>query len=138
MKETILKKYFEMLITAEELDQDIEGSQVKTGYDTSRLDIEIIIDKEEFIVTSKHLIQLAEDTISNKISLPNLATLAFALEGSDFYNWDNETEDGKKVARVLFEWDNESINYPINIQNLKLWSKFLETGQHKLIRSNGI
>lgn len=132
MKETILKEYFEKAISAKALNQDVDGSQVKTGHDTSRLDVEIIEDNKEFEITTKHLRQLVEDTMSNKIATQNLATIAFALEGSDFFNWDNDTDDGKKVARVLFEWDNEEINYPINIQNLKLWDKFLKTGEYNL------
>lgn len=134
MKETILKEYFEKAISAEALNQDVDGSQVKTGHDTSRLDVEIIEDNKEFEITTKHLRQLVEDTMSNKIATQNLATIAFALEGSDFFNWDNDTDDGKKVARVLFEWDNEEINYPISIQNLKLWDKFLRTGEYNLNR----
>lgn len=134
MKETILKEYFEETICAEVLNQDVDGSQVKTGLDTSRLDVEMIEDNKEFEITTKHLLQLAEDTMSNKIATQNLATIAFALEASDFFNWDNDTDDGKKVARVLFEWDNEEINYPINIQNLKLWDKFLKTGEYNLNR----
>lgn len=134
MKETILKEYFEKAISAKALNQDVDGSQVKTGHDTSRLDVEIIEDNKEFEITTKHLRQLVEDTMSNKIATQNLATIAFALEGSDFFNWDNDTDDGKKVARVLFEWDNEEINYPISIQNLKLWDKFLRTGEYNLNR----
>jgi len=50
---------------------------------------------------SKHLSQLVEDTISNKISTTNLATIAFALEGSDYFFWNNETVDGQKIERVF-------------------------------------
>ncbi len=134
MKEAILKEYFDKTVSAEAVNQDVTGSQVKTGFDTSRLNVEVIQSEEEFEITSKHLCQLVEDTISNKISTKNLATIAFALEGSDYFHWDNETIDGEKVARVLFEWDNEEINFPISQQNLKLWKTYLQTGEHKLNR----
>ena len=98
------------------------------------MDVEIIQSEEEFEITTKHLCQLLEDTISNKISIKNLATIAFALEGSDYFHWDNETIDGKKVSRVLFEWDNEEINYPINKENLNLWRTYLQTGEYNLKR----
>ncbi len=134
MKETTLKEYFENTASAETLNQNVTGSQLKTGFDTSRLDVEIIKSEEEFEITTKHLCQLLEDTISNKISTNNLATIAFALEGSDYFNWDNKTIDGEKVARVLFELDNEEINYPINTENLNLWRTYLQTGEHNLKR----
>lgn len=134
MKETTLKEYFENTTSAETLNQDVTGSQLKIGFDTSRLDVEIIQSEEEFEITTKHLCQLLEDTISNKISPNNLATIAFALEGSDYFNWDNEAIDGEKVARVLFELDNEEINYPIKTENLNLWRTYLQTGEHNLKR----
>lgn len=134
MKETTLKEYFNKAVSAEVLNQDVTGSKVKTGFDTSKVDVEIIQSEEEFEITTKHLCQLLEDTISNKISIKNLATIAFALEGSDYFHWDNETIDGKKVSRVLFEWDNEEINYPINKENLNLWRTYLQTGEYNLKR----
>jgi len=134
MKETTLKEYFNKTVSAEVLNQDVTGSQVKTGFDTSRVDVEVIQSEEEFEITTKHLCQLLEDTISNKISIKNLATIAFALEGSDYFHWDNETIDGEKVSRVLFEWDNEEINYPINKENLNLWRTYLQTGEYILKR----
>ena len=134
MKETNLKEYFNKAVSAEVLNQDVTGSKVKTGFDTSKVDVEIIQSEEEFEITTKHLCQLLEDTISNKISIKNLATIAFALEGSDYFHWDNETIDGKKVSRVLFEWDNEEINYPINKENLNLWRTYLQTGEYNLKR----
>jgi len=134
MKETILEEYFEKKVSAEALNQDVTGSQIKTGFDTSSLDVEVIQSDEEFEITSKHLCQLVDATISNKISTKNLATIAFALEGSDYFYWDNETIDGEKVARVLFEWDNKEINFPITQQNLKLWKSYLQTGEHNLNR----
>ena len=134
MKETTLKEYFDKTVSAEALNQDVNGSQIKTGFDTLKLDIGVIQSEEEFKITTEHLCQLLEDTISNKISTKNLATIAFALEGSDYFHWDNETIDGEKVARVLFEWDNEEINYPINKENLNLWRTYLQTGEHNLNR----
>jgi len=134
MKETILKEYFDKIISAEALNQDVNESQVKTGYDTTRLDIEIIDENREFQITTSHLIQLAEDTILNRITTKNLATIAFALEGSEFFSWDDDTDDGEKVARVLFDWDNEIINYPINNKNLTLWKTNLKTGEYNLNR----
>jgi hypothetical protein len=134
MKENTLKEYFDKIVSAEVLNQDITGSQIKTSFDTSRLDVEVIKSDEKFELTTKHLCQLLEDTISNKISTNNLATIAFALEGSDYFNWDNETIDGEKVARVLFELDNEEINYPINTENLNLWRTYLQTGEYNFKR----
>lgn len=132
MKESVLKNYFEKKISATTLNLDVNDSQVKTGFDTSCLDVEIIESMEEFEINSKHLIQLAEDTVSNRISPRNLATIAFALEGSDFFTWNDNTIDGQKVGRAIFEWDNEEINYPINKQNLTLWIEYLRSGKYSL------
>ena len=134
MKESVLRKYFDKEISAIALNQDVDESQIKTGFDTTSLEIEIMEDNDEYIITTEHLIELAADTISNKITFQNLATIAFALEGSDCFIWDSETKDGERVAKVLFEWDNEIINYPIDYTNLNLWSVYLKTGEHNLNR----
>ena len=132
MKEKILKEYFEDLVSAKVLNEDVTGSKVKTGNDTSALNIQIIEANEEFSIALDHILKLCVDAIKGEISIENLSTIAFALIGSDYFEWNESDGIGKRISNVVFEWDNPEINFPITKENLKLWKEYLETGNYKL------
>lgn len=132
MKEEILKKYFEGKISAEVLNKDVNGSSMRTGFDTSEVDIKIMDEKGEYTVTINHLLNLCNDAIKGDISSENLNTIAFALIGSDYFSWNEFGEIGERVTNVIFEWDNPGIGFPLTRENLILWKEYLESGVHKL------
>lgn len=131
MTERKLKEYFEGRLTAEELAADLKGSQKQTGYDTTSVSIESL-QEGEFQITKEHLIRLCDDTVSGKLQLNDLNTIGFGLMASDFFYWDNDTEEGKLIADAIFEWDNPLIGYDITIKNVLLWKHYLMTGEYKL------
>jgi len=60
----------------------------------------------------------------------DLNTVAFGLIASDYFHWDYSTKDGEIVADTLFDWDNPDINFPLTIDNVRLWKKYLENGEY--------
>jgi len=43
------------------------------------------------------------------------------------YEWDDDI-----ISEIIFQWDNEIINYPINETNIRLWKHQLVTGENLL------
>ncbi len=131
MKESILKKYFENQIPANELAEDLKDSQQKTGYDTTSVTIESI-ENGGFEIGKEHLMKLCELYLNEQITSKDLNTIGFALMFSDFFHWDNETKPGEIIGQVISDWDNENIGYDINRKNVELWKKYLDTGNYCL------
>ena len=55
-----------------------------------------------------------------------IASIAFAVFTSEYITHDEEDE---VVDRVLFEWDNPEIGFPLTIDNLRKWKLLLESGE---------
>ncbi len=132
MTEKLLRDYFESKITAELLNEDLEGNRVKTGYDTSTVYGNQIQSEKEFLINTSHLLKLCEDCIEELISAENLKTIAFALICSEYFIWDENTPEGKVVDETIHDWDNPNINFELTKENLKLWKKYLQTGEYQL------
>lgn len=128
MKEQKLKEYLENSLTAEEFMSDLENSQKKTGYDTTSVSIEQIEDGE-FEITTKHLIKICNDLLKGKFRPIDINTIAFAFMFSDYFTWNSESDDGKIVSEVLFDWDNPEISFDLTIENFEHWKEYLETGK---------
>ena len=122
MTEQILRDYFEGIISAKILSADLKGSQIKTSETTTSVSIHEMHENDFYIITRQHLLKLINDALIGNLASDDLNTVAFSLISSDHFTWDNETKDGKDVAKTLFEWD----KFPLNIENLKLWRLYLE------------
>ena len=134
MTESYLKDYFEDKLNSEILSADLNGSIVKTGFDTSSIDVVIIKSNSEFEIKPKHVDQILTDTLNGNLTFDNLKTIATGLMFSDYFSWDSETEIGERIANIIFDLDNPGICFPITIENIKLWKKYLENGNHQLKR----
>lgn len=131
MTEQNLKAYFENSLTVELLSIDLKNSNKKTGNDTSTVFIDRI-QSGEFEITKENLIKLCNDTINGLLSPTDLNTIAFALICSDFFYWNNETNDGNIISNVINEWDNPEMGFDLTLKNIELWKEYLLTGQYKL------
>ncbi len=131
MTEQKLKEYFEFKLTADQLALDLKDSQQKTGYDTKIVYIENL-NEGEFEITKEHLIKLLDDTIANKLQPKDINTVGFALMASEYFKWDDESEDGERISNVIFALDNPDIGYDLTIKNLQLWKEYLLTGKYRL------
>jgi hypothetical protein len=84
-------------------------------------------------IERKELIELCNKFLKNEISKSELEFYASNAFMSDEIDWD---ENDKVISSTIFEWDNEIINFPINIENIKLWKKRLETDIDELMDYN--
>lgn len=85
-----------------------------------------------FEVTPDHLIQFCDLVLDGWIKPHDLNTVAFVLLFSEHYTWNGETEDGELVSTVVFDWDGPEVNYPLTKGNVKLWKRFLTSGEYEL------
>lgn len=133
MTEQALKKYFDNELSTENLVLDLQGSQVKTGYDTTEIYIESLDDNIEYNITRDHLIKLVDDLLNDHLSIIDLNTVANALAFSEYFTWQNsESNDFEIIDTIIFDWGNPGIGFPLTIENLKLWKEYLKTGVYKL------
>jgi hypothetical protein len=84
-----------------------------------------MIQEGEFQLEVHHMIAICDDVIEGRMKPRTVDLLSFILIGSDYFFWDNGTDEGKRIAEVIFEWNNESINYPLSINNFVQWRKYL-------------
>ncbi len=66
----------------------------------------------------------------NKVDLENYASELMMGE-CDIYEWDDDV-----ISDVIFQWDNQTINFPINQINIRLWKHQLKTDENLLADYN--
>ncbi|TXF77668.1 hypothetical protein [Chryseobacterium sp.] len=81
-------------------------------------------------IARSDLIKVCDDFLENKIDKVDVENFA-----SEMIYIDDDFEDDI-VATIIFEWDNEIINYEINEVNIKLWKKWLQTDENELLEHN--
>ncbi|MBN1639361.1 MAG: hypothetical protein JW866_10355 [Ignavibacteriales bacterium] len=131
MKERILKDYFLNKTTVDLLAIDLKDGQNKTGFDTTTVTIEHLLESGEFEITIDYLIRLCDAVINGKLTMTDLNTIAFALITSEYFTWDSDSTDGKRIETVICDWDNPEIGFDLTVNNVKLWKDYLLTGVYK-------
>jgi hypothetical protein len=63
--------------------------------------------------------------LEGRLAVGNLNSIAFCLFISDFFTHDQNDE---VLDRVLFDWDNPEIGFPLTLANIAKWKELLETG----------
>ena len=134
MTESILKGYFENIISSEFLSADLNGSIKKLINDTSRKRAVEMESDSEFEIQQSHLNKILNDALNGNLTFDNLKTISSGLMFSEYFTWDSDTEIGNRIATIIMELDNTEINFPISKENLTLWREYLESGIHKLKR----
>ncbi len=128
MTEQALKDYFEGKLSASYLSNDVRGSQVRTGHDTTSVHVVPITVEGEFKVTRSHMLMLCNDAIAGHLSMEDLNTIGFALMTSDHFSLNDGSVDGEIVSETVFDWDNPGIGYGLTLENMQHWKSRLETG----------
>ena len=131
MREQILKEYFDGTISADKLSDDLIAT-VEVKGSIAKHNIINFKSDTDFVVTSKHLIQLCKDVLNDKIKLADMETIAFSLRSSDFFTWDSDTIDGGRVDEVIFNWESPEINTPTTKNYVMVCATYLETGKNKV------
>lgn len=82
-------------------------------------------------ITRQHLIDLCDQFLSNEIGKKEIEDFAWQAITSDEMDWDDDL-----ISDILFEWDNEEINFEINHHNMELLKKRLKTDVDELLEHN--
>lgn len=78
------------------------------------------------------LITMCDKFLSDEIGINEIQVYADNLLFSDHHTWN----DDKVIFDILFCWDNDTINYPINKKNMQLWKEFLVRNKSELEEYN--
>jgi hypothetical protein len=91
-----------------------------------------MIEEGEFLIETRHLINVCGDVLNGKMEPETLDLFSFILIGSDYFTWDSDSGEGQRISEVIFEWNNPTINYPLTIENVGEWKKYLQGHERKM------
>ncbi len=129
MTEKALHDFLEDRIDEKTFAQDLSGSHTVHSKSSTQYRIEQLDDTESFEITTSHLLKLCQAVLDNQLNLQDLNTIAFALNFSDFFDWDGGSKMGERVSRALFAWDNHIIDVDLARDNITKWMHYLKTGE---------
>jgi len=81
----------------------------------------------EFSVTRPMLVSLTDAVLAGALPPDALATIGFALEASDKFVWDGDSDE--LVASVIADWSCPEINYPLTLENVAKFRAWLTGGE---------
>ena len=121
MKEAVLRDFFLGKVSAAELAADVKGSRKMVSAIQSQT---AIVDMDsEFEVTPEMLIKLCDAVLAGELPAPDLEIIGFALQASDTFTWDGDVVP--EVADVTADWSCPSINYPLTLENVQRFRRWL-------------
>ncbi|HZR66415.1 MAG TPA: hypothetical protein VFA85_14815 [Terriglobales bacterium] len=121
MREEILKKFFLGEVSATELAADLSGSTKRLTKIVSNISIEDM--EGQFVVTRPMLVLLCDAVLSGSLRAEELRTIGFALEASDHFEWDGDTDE--ITANVIADWACPEVNYPLTQENIRRFRTWL-------------
>lgn len=129
MKETILKEFFEEKVNDHVLVSDLMHTS-STVDDVTHFWIEDM--HTVFRVSPSHLVRLCDSALTGNLQLRHLRVIGFCLQASETFEWDENTEEGRKVAdMVSVIASQESIN-ELNKKDILMLKELLLSGPSQL------
>ena len=125
MREEVLKRFFDGAATAAELAADVAGSTQQVSDLASVVKIEDM--QDEYTVTRRMAASLCDAVLKNELSPDALATIGFCLMASDKFAWDADVDP--LLADVIADWASPEISYPLTLENVERFSKWLSGEQ---------
>jgi hypothetical protein len=132
MTESQIKEYFLGNLPASQLEKVDKAHKDYYEKHVPYFEAVKMIQEGEFNIELVHLISICDDVLNGRMRPATVNLLSFIIIGSDYFNWDSETTDGERIATVLFEWNNETINYPLTMSNFIQWRKYLSGESRKM------
>jgi hypothetical protein len=89
-------------------------------------------------VKSIHLIRLCDAFLTGKLKAEHLELIGFALEASDHFLWDNDSDEveDSPVAKTIQAWASPEINYPLTVEIISKFKHLLLTGESIFTRED--
>jgi len=125
MTEPQIRKYLLGNISASELEKVNTIEAKDYGRHVPYYKAVEMIQEGDFEIRVHHMVSICDDVLNGKMRPGTVDLLSFILIGSDYFFWDINTKEGERIADVIFEWSNETINYPLTINNFVQWRKYL-------------
>ena len=138
LKESDLKNYFEGKISAQNIIDRIQATEVERNIPEAPYSpmtpttAKFVCGngfhdlKEEFLLNKSHLLRLCNDFLEEKISAWHLEDIAFILGACDGIYWNNKNKEGALIAEIIFNWAAPEINYPLTKDYIKKVKESLE------------
>ena len=86
---------------------------------------------QEIKISRNDIISKCDQYLNGEINKVDLENYAWDLIAEDCYEWEDDI-----ISDIVFQWDNQTINYPINKINIGLWKRQLETEENLLADYN--
>ena len=118
MREEELRRYFMGEASVSQLAEDISGSVVKI--DDLQSEILIADMQSSFSLQRDHVIRLCEAFLERALTPEALTTVAFALQASDAFEWEDEV-----ISEVLSDWSAPEVNFELNAETLNMHRDWL-------------
>lgn len=136
MRETVLRDYFDNKVTVEILAENVRGTQKRATYDITSVQVGQIQDGRTYQVRKEHVLRLCNEVLNGNLTLEDINSIALALVFSEYFVWDINTKEGEMIETIIYDWDSPESNFPLTPSNMKLWKRYLETGEYELGREN--
>ena len=86
---------------------------------------------QETKITRPDIILKCTQYLNGEIDKSDLENYASDLIVKDFFEWEDDT-----ISDIIFQWDSQEMNFPINKINIQLWKHQLETDENLLADYN--
>ena len=127
MHESILKDYFLGMVDESRLNEDLEGSVVRTSIDVITHYVNPM--ESDFRVEPAHLVKLCDAVLSGKLNAGNLELVGYCLVASDHFSWEEDSKSGELVAETAYDWSSPEIAYLLTFENIEKFRERLITGE---------
>jgi hypothetical protein len=104
--------------TVAELRDDLNAALIDQGI-FQRQAIEDMSD--DYLVTCQDLDRLCDAVLADDMAPLVLEPIGFCLIASDHFAWDAEDPGGEIVAETIAGWSAPVINYPLNLENVRMF-----------------
>ncbi len=129
MKERILKDFFEAKVNDHVLMSDLMYTTA-TMDDITQFWIEDM--HTVFRVTPSHLVKVCDSALAGNLQPGHLKVIGFCLQASETFEWDENTDEGGRVADTVSFMASQKNNYELNRKNLLMLKERLLHGQSQL------
>jgi hypothetical protein len=136
MHESILQDYFLGVIDESRLNEDLEGSVVRTSFDVITHYVNPM--DSEFRVEPAHLVKLCDAVLSGKLNAERLEPIGYCLVASDHFFWEEDSKSGELVAETAYDWSSPEINYPLTSENIEKFRERLITGEETFSKADAV
>lgn len=125
MQELVLRHYFTGQCTLDDLKRDLTGAVVEHRLYEQH---PIAAMDSDFTVTPRHLVSLCDEVLAGRMAPGDLEPIGVCLEASEHFNWDENSEAGKRVTVTVYEWAAPEDARPLTVENVTRYRERLVNG----------